>query len=356
MWAAHARGDTRLPYPPLEVWIEPTNHCNLRCVKCPHTVGLKRAKGFMEPAAFRRVVDEITPYAFTVSLHLGGESLLHRGFPDLVAYAAGRGLRTILHTNVTLLTESLSRRLVASGLDLISFSMDGEDGETYAAVDLGGNFGKCLENIRTFLRVRAESGRRRPLAVVQYLRVLPGMSPDPARSPLLALGADYLRVADAHAWSGAFAASSRDLVPVRPFEAVRDGRGRGPTSGAKAATDGDGYAPCHNLWYGIAVFWNGDVAPCCMDMEGEYPVGNLSTSRLLDLWNGDRIVSLRRAQVERRMDDLTLCRDCAYLWGKTPGSAWRDLRGRIKEELRLRAPALARRLGAKPYGIHDWNG
>jgi radical SAM protein with 4Fe4S-binding SPASM domain len=346
MWSAHARGETRLSYPPLEVWLEPTNHCNLRCVKCPHTVGLRRTKGFMEPAAFRRVVDEIAPYAFTVSLHLGGESLLHREFPDLLAYASRRGLRTVLHTNVTLLTESLSRRLIGAGLHLISFSMDGEDAESYAAIDLGGNFGKCLENIRTFLRVRAEMRRRRPFAVVQYLRVRPGMTGDPARSPLLELGADYLRVADAHAWSGAFAASSRDLVPRRPFEAARG-----------AAPDGDdGYAPCHNLWYGIAVFWNGDVAPCCMDMEGEYPVGNLATSRLLDLWNGARVVALRKAQVERRMDDLSLCRDCAYLWGKTPGSAWRDARGRVKEELRLRAPALAARLGAKPYGSHDWNG
>jgi radical SAM protein with 4Fe4S-binding SPASM domain len=339
MWRAHARGDARLDYPPLEVWIEPTNHCNLRCVKCPHAVGLKRAKGFMDGDLYRGLIDQISSYAFTVSLQFGGESLIHKELPDLVAYAARRGLRTVLHTNATLLTEERSRALVRSGLSLISFSIDGEDPASYEAVDTGGRFDRAVEGVRTFLRARREIGGRRPFTVVQKLSA----APDPAAasaSALLDLGADFLKVAGFHGWAGAFSREGRDLVP---------GGGR-PHSRPAA-----GYAPCTNIWYGISVFWDGRVAPCCMDMEGEYPVGDIRRDPLEEIWNNERMVRLRRALVQRRHEDEDLCRDCAHLWSGGRGSAWGDARGRMKQELRVRAPHLARLLGLRRWGVQRWN-
>ena len=342
MWRSHARGDTVLPYPPLEVWIEPTNHCNLRCVKCPHSLGLKREKGLMDGALFRRVVDEVSRYAFTVSLHLGGESLIHKELPDFIRYAGAKGLRTVLHSNATLLTEARCRELLDTGLSLISFSIDGEDKETYEATDAGGDFEKTLAGVRLFLETKRALGRTRPLTVVQMLRESDAASFDPETSPLLALGADYLRLAQFHGWSGAFSHAEDAPVPDRPFEATRDDPGE--------------YAPCHNLWYGIAVFWNGTVAPCCLDMEGEYPVGDLEHGTVLDAWNSEAVVALRRALVERRHEEMDLCRDCGYLWGKKPGSALAYARGLLKQALRLRAPALAGVLGGRRWGTHDWNG
>ena len=336
MWRAHARGDVRLDYAPLEVWIEPTNHCNLRCVKCPHAVGLKRPKGFMEPELYRRLIDEIADYAFTVSLQFGGESLIHKQLPELVAYAAKKGLRTVLHTNATLLTPERSRELVRSGLSLISFSIDGEDAASYEAVDTGGKFDRALTGVREFIEARRELGSRTPFTVVQRL------SPEPdetqARtSALLDLGADYLKVAGFHGWAGAFSRDGKDLIPGRSDPAPRH--------------DPADYAPCHNIWYGISVFWDGRVAPCCMDMEGEYPVGDIREQPLREIWNNERMVRLREALVQGRHEEESLCRDCTYLWGKTAGSAWADARGRMKQELRLRAPGAARLLGLRRWGV-----
>ena len=336
MWRAHARGDVRLDYAPLEVWIEPTNHCNLRCVKCPHAVGLKRPKGFMEPELYRRLIDEIADYAFTVSLQFGGESLIHKQLPELVAYAAKKGLRTVLHTNATLLTPERSRELVRSGLSLISFSIDGEDAASYEAVDTGGKFDRALTGVREFIEARRELGSRTPFTVVQRL------SPEPdetqARtSALLDLGADYLKVAGFHGWAGAFSRDGQEQIPGRSAPAPRH--------------DPADYAPCHNIWYGISVFWDGRVAPCCMDMEGEYPVGDIREHSLREIWNNERMVRLREALVQGRHEEENLCRDCTYLWGQAEGSAWADARGRMKQELRLRAPGVARLLGLRRWGV-----
>jgi radical SAM protein with 4Fe4S-binding SPASM domain len=339
MWRAHARGDVRLDYAPLEVWIEPTNHCNLRCVKCPHALGLKRPKGFMDGDLYRRLIDEISAYAFTVSLQFGGESLIHKELPDLVAYAARRKLRTVLHTNATLLNEERSRALVRSGLAVISFSIDGEDPESYAAVDTGGKFDRAVDGVRTFMRARRELGRRTPFAVVQKL--VPRPDPGEAeRSALLDLGADYLKVAGFHGWAGEFSREGRELVPGGAEDDER----------ASAL-----YAPCTNIWSGISVFWDGRVAPCCMDMEGEYPVGDVREDPLLEIWNNERMTRLRRALVERRHEQEDLCRDCAYLWTGGGGSAWADLKGRLKQELRVRAPGAARALGWRRWGVQRWN-
>mgnify|MGYP001072971497 CR=1 FL=1 len=65
--------------------------------------------------------------------------------------------------------------------------------------------------------------------------------------------------------------------------------------------------------------------------------------------------ALRTALVERRHEEQDLCRDCAYLWGKAPGSAWQDARGIAKQALRERAPGLARALGVRRWGRMDWN-
>ncbi len=167
----------------------------------------------------------------------------------------------MLHTNATLLTEERARALVGSGLSLISFSIDGEDSETYESVDAGGKFERTLDGVRTFLRVKREARTRTPFTVVQMLTPSPQMANPDGRSVLLGLGADYLKIAGFHGWSGAFSRDGKETIPERGFEKLR----RDPTE----------YAPCHNLWYGITVFWDGKVAPCCMDMEGEYPVGDV---------------------------------------------------------------------------------
>jgi len=294
----------------------------------------------MERDLFTRIVDEIADFAFTVSLHLGGESLIHKELPTLIDYAASRGLRTVLHTNATLLTPERCRDLVRSGLSLISFSIDGEDKESYEAVNAGANYERTMAGVATFMEeVRAAPGRT-PVTVVEMLEDSPGSRAGRAPATLLDLGVDYVQIAGFHSWSGEFSHEANG-VPSREFETLRDA--------------GDAYAPCHNLWYGMAVLWDGSVSPCCMDMEGDYPVGNVAESSVLDLWNHERMVSLRQMQVEGRYKESDLCRDCAYLWGKSSGTTMGDARGMLKQALKERFPGVARALGMRRWGVRDWN-
>ena len=60
---------------PTHLQIEPTTHCNLRCLLCPVNTGLNRPTGRMDFEVFRKVVDEVGAYLFLYFSGTGGPSL-----------------------------------------------------------------------------------------------------------------------------------------------------------------------------------------------------------------------------------------------------------------------------------------
>ena len=125
--ASFLRGKTLLSYFPSRLWIEVTSHCNLRCPLCPNQGLPGKKKGFMAWELFQKIVDQAAGQVHDIYLFHRGEPLLHPRLPEMIDYAEHRGIPTRIHTNATLLTESLSRRLLSSRLRMISFSFDGYD-------------------------------------------------------------------------------------------------------------------------------------------------------------------------------------------------------------------------------------
>ena len=103
MVSAYYNGGSMDAIYPQEVAIELTNHCNLACVMCPHSV-MQREKGFMTEDTFRRIIDEIKGHTELVYLHGIGESVLHKDLNAFTGYAASQGLTTVLSTNALPLT------------------------------------------------------------------------------------------------------------------------------------------------------------------------------------------------------------------------------------------------------------
>ena len=89
----------------------------------------------MEMALYKKIIDEAKDFGVCqIRLFLAGEPFLHKGIAEMISYAGGRDLETLIHTNATLLDETLSRRILEAGLDLISFSFDGETKEEYESI------------------------------------------------------------------------------------------------------------------------------------------------------------------------------------------------------------------------------
>jgi len=118
-------------YLPVRLWIELSSRCNLKCRLCVNKDIPQHLKGDINFDLYKKIIDEVKDYVYDVNLFHRGEPLLHPRLIDIISYAHTSNIKTRIHTNSTLLTPALSRKIILSGLDLISFSFDGYTKETY---------------------------------------------------------------------------------------------------------------------------------------------------------------------------------------------------------------------------------
>ena len=252
--------------------LELTNHCNLRCTICPVNTTMRRAKGYMDPALFRRVIDENPEIHFVLAFQWG-EPLLHPDFFELVRYAKDRGVSTMITSNGTFLTPENRRKLLECGLTRITFSVDG-DSETHRAIR-SYDLDTLRRDVKAFVAER-----------------------DAAGSPLKI---DVSMVVDA---------ATEHALPTFKAEwhGVVDRVQAIPRLVAEKRT-----MPCRELWRGsLVVLWDGRVTVCCVDSEGQLEVGDANAVPLSEVWNGERMREIRRSHAERRFPSLcSMCGEYA---------------------------------------------
>jgi len=109
---------------PVVVW-NTTTGCNLDCRHCYAGARGTPEAGEFDTAEARGLIDELAAYDVPVLLFSGGEPLLRDDLVELVEYASDRGLRPVLSSNGTLLTEARARELAAAGIAYAGISIDG---------------------------------------------------------------------------------------------------------------------------------------------------------------------------------------------------------------------------------------
>jgi len=290
-------GASFLKYPPREIFIEPTNHCNLRCMMCPQSKGLKRPAGYMDMELYKKLIGQIKGLNLRkVSLFMGGEPLLHPRIIEMIKIARREGLDARLHTNGTLLNKELNREIILSGLNTISFSFDGETKEKYEKMRRNADYGDVLERIRSFLKDRAALGRKLPYVQIQVIKDYGGLAEKPAVSE------DFKKL-----FSG---------LPVDKFSAIwfLSFGSHLVNSGIKYP-EGKFYEPCRQLWSRFAVGWDGKAFACCIDSHGELQIGDTVNQGIMDIWNAEPMRKLRLLMAEKRLQELPgLCRSCNLIW------------------------------------------
>lgn len=115
-------------------WIawEITRRCNLRCVHCRSSseIEVQGHPDFSTEEAFR-IIDDISSYAKPVIVLSGGEPLMRKDVFDIAKYGTEKGLRMCLATNGTLVTDEICENIKASGIKIVSLSLDGSTAEVH---------------------------------------------------------------------------------------------------------------------------------------------------------------------------------------------------------------------------------
>jgi len=106
---------------------EVTRSCNLACGHCRASAVRGPYEGELGTEKCLRLLDEIAAIGKPVIILTGGEPLLREDIYDIASYGDRLGLRMVLATNGTFVTEDVAKRLIASGIRRVSISLDGPD-------------------------------------------------------------------------------------------------------------------------------------------------------------------------------------------------------------------------------------
>lgn len=132
----------------LVAW-EITRNCNLSCIHCRASATMGPYTGELDTRAGMKLLDEIAQLGKPIVILTGGEPLLRPDIFEIASYGNDKGLRMVMAPNGTLLTDKVARKMVDSGIQRISISLDGatkEDHDRFRGVE--GAFEGALRGIQ----------------------------------------------------------------------------------------------------------------------------------------------------------------------------------------------------------------
>ncbi|MBI4303335.1 MAG: radical SAM protein [Chloroflexi bacterium] len=112
-----------VPVPRLISW-EITRGCNLACAHCRAAANYGPYEGELSLQDCFSVIDSILDVGNPILILTGGEPLLRRDFFDIAGYAAGKGLRVVVGTNGTVITDDLASRMKRVPIPRVGISLD----------------------------------------------------------------------------------------------------------------------------------------------------------------------------------------------------------------------------------------
>ena len=112
------------PKPPIVVW-NCTQRCNLRCVHCYARAQDKVYHGELTTEESKVFIQDLSDFGVPVILFSGGEPTLRKDIIELATWAKQLGVRPVLSTNGTLITEQLAEAIAQVGFGEVGISIDG---------------------------------------------------------------------------------------------------------------------------------------------------------------------------------------------------------------------------------------
>jgi hypothetical protein len=186
---------------PSRLYIECTAACNISCSQacCAPETGITRTRqaGMLDYDLFTRVIDESGPTLGRIDFFNYGEAFLHKRAFDMVEYIKARHPHVYLYTstNGLALTEDGARRLARSGIDEVTFSIDGARAASYVQYRQRGDFAKAIRNLTALADEKRKRGLDVPFVNWRYILFSHNDSDDEmnlARSTAAEIGVDRL--------------------------------------------------------------------------------------------------------------------------------------------------------------------
>jgi radical SAM protein with 4Fe4S-binding SPASM domain len=275
-------------FPPC-LQIEPSAHCNYRCVFCYQTDPAFSGKGsshmrFMSLDLFKRVVDQAEGQVEAVTLASRGEPFMCPSIKEMLGYIGGKFLALKMNTNASLLDEAKCHAILQADVKLLVFSADAASEPAYGQLRVRGKLDKVLKNVRMFQEIRAKHyPQSRMLTRVSGVKV-PGTPDLDQMEGFWGELADQVAFVNYNPWDSTYERPINELVE-----------------------------PCSELWLRMFVWADGRVNPCENDYKSTLSVGNAATAGLSELWRGPAYTALREKHLAGLRGECSPCQRCPVI-------------------------------------------
>lgn len=266
------------------VYVEITNICNMHCSFCH---GHNRAPRQMSEAEYSRILEQLSGKTRYIYHHLMGEPLVHPQLTSFIQMARQAGFFPMITTNGTLVhrhgKELLGIGLHKVNISLHSFEKDRPDAHR-----------RYIDEVASFAQEANEAG------TIISLRLWNNGCDEGKNQTTLALLKEKL--------AGQWTPNTRGYR-------IRDGLflewGDRFVWPDLSAPDYGNRVSCYGLRDHFGILCDGTVVPCCLDSNGDIPLGNVFHEELSDILSSSRAKQIADGFRCRTATQM-LCRRCGY--------------------------------------------
>jgi radical SAM protein with 4Fe4S-binding SPASM domain len=288
---------------PVTLSIEPTNNCNLRCPECPSGMNiLTRKRGSMDLERFKKIISQLSPELFHLTLYFQGEPYLNPLFFEMVKFAHIHNIRVDTSTNGHYLDAKNVASTLASGLDRLIISLDGTDAGAYQQYRIGGSFEKVIRGISEVVRQKKENRSAKPTVELQFL-VLASNQHQMKEIKKLGreLGVDRVTLKTAQFYN---TENGNPLMPDPGKYSRYKKNNAGRWMLKNRLPD-----HCFRMWRGCVITWDGQVVPCCFDKDALMVMGSVDETPFAEIWTNKDYDHFRKTILYKRKS-VEMCRNC----------------------------------------------
>ena len=272
-----------------KIYIEITNICNLKCKFCPETC---REKGSMSIEEFEKVIEKIHNYTNLITLHVKGEPLLHKNLEEILQILEKYNLKANITTNGTLIKEKLEIIKKSKSVRQINFSIhsitQNEKLNNQYLQDIFESVEELDSKIISYRLWNMQNINKNDININIIKSLEEYYNIQNLKEQLLKNNSVKLR-------ENLFINQDIEFTwpDINKERIIEKGR-------------------CLALKEQIAILVDGTVVPCCLDNNGDIPLGNIFEDTIEEILEKPKSVAIKK-NFENGIITCELCKTCGFL-------------------------------------------
>lgn len=279
-----------MPDFPKNMLLEVTNACNHSCVFCANSK-MTRKKSLIDFNFACRILKEAYDLGTReVGFYSTGEPLINKDLEQYIKLAKDIGYEYVyITTNGALLMPERARSIVESGIDSIKFSINAGTKEKYLAIHGQDNFEEVYNNLKYLFEYRKEHELNFKIFVSCILTKYTAVEKEMFVEKFNKISDDIVFLNCKNQCGVMY--EINNLLEVENTE------------------DSPMSTYCPLPFNKLHITCEGYITACCADFQNYLAVADLNNTKLIDAWNNEIFIQLRRRHIENTLEG-TLCFNC----------------------------------------------